>query len=350
MRTLASKLCAAAVIFAARVAIAQEAKVPEASPPPELVGRWIEKSSAHKGELVGYNIYAFSRQAEFLVISRVRNEKTQRWTENKLLYRKERHSLLGYFEATGPGTLRFDVVVLAMAVLPIEVEYKARGDVLTLSKDLFDPTSEREVQCERVGRLPEETPEEFAAFQKRLNGGLNGPDFRRVFEFAAHEMKDHPSDDEMIGNFFEHREEFEALVTMMQADKELKRVDYEWTKPEDPAGIGLTAERIARYRELSRRIGLERGVEAFGESAARVALLASARGLGVSGSCKSYVWLSTPPRQDGERVLVEDLDVYVNKKRQERREYFAKHKRTTPGNLEAYRHVDGNWYLEYESD
>jgi hypothetical protein len=340
----------ALLLFVAGASVfAQEPKPPETAPPPELVGRWLEKTSLRKGDLVGYNVYCFSRKSEFLVLTRVRNEKTQRWVETTRLYGKARNSLVGYFEATGTDSLRFNVVVLAMAVLPVEVQYRARGDTLVLSKDLFDPTADREVHCERVGRLPGESAEEFAAFRARLDGGLNGPEFRRIFEHAAHEMKEHPRDDEMIANLSEHRAELEKLREMIQADQGLERVDYEWTKPADPASVGVSPERIAVYRELCRRVGLERGIEAFGGAAERVRFLASTRGLSISGSSKSYVWLREPPQTTDERVVVNDLEAYLSKRRDERRVYFAKHKRAmSNGSFDALRHVEGNWYLEYE--
>ena len=237
-----------------------------------------------------------------------------------------------------------------MAVLPIETRFKISGNTLVLSKDLYEPTLDRAIKCERVTRLPGETDADAAAFQKRLESGLNGPEFRRLFESAAHEMKEHPGDDELIGGFYEHHEELETLRKMMQKDKELKRVDFDWTQPDDPGKAGVSPERIEIYRELCRRIGLERGVEAFGDSAKRVTFLASTRGLSVSGSSKNYVWLRSLPETDLAHPLVVNLDSYVNDKRKERAEYFAKHKRAMPGNIYALRHLEGNWYLEYEEN
>jgi hypothetical protein len=337
-------------LFASAFAFAQEPKIPENGPPPELVGRWLEKTPRQSGDLVGYNVYCFGRQSEFLVMSLVRNEKTQTWEPTRKLYGKERHAITGYVAATSADTLNFQVVVYAMAVLPIEARFKVNGNTLVLSKDLYDPTLDRAIKCERVTRLPGETEAEAAAFQKRLESGLNGPGFRHLFTSAAHEMKEHPSDDELMGGFVEHRDELETLRKMMQKDKDLKRVDFDWTQPDDPASVGVSPERIEVYRELCRRIGLERGVEAFGDSAKRVTFLASTRGLSISGSSKGYVWLSSPPQTDLAHPLVVSLDRYLNDKRNERAEYFAKHKRAMSGTLYALRHIEGNWYLEYEEN
>jgi len=327
---------------------AQEPKIPEGPPPPELVGRWLEKTSDRKGDFVGYNFYLFSRKSEFLVLSRVRNEKTKTWVNPKKLYPKDRPSLPGYFEVRPPDGLNFNVVVMALAVLPLDMKYSVRGQTLTLSKNIFDPQSNRSVKCERVNRLSGETIADATAVRKRIEGGLNGPDFRQVFEQAAQEMKSHPTDGAMINNFDEHREDFESLRVMMQADKGLEQVALDFTKPENPASVGLTPERLEQYRALSRKLGLERGVEAFGESTARVSFLASCRGLSVSGSSKTYVWLSVPPEPTEGRVVVFDLDGYVRQRQEARARYFKANKRAMSGHVDAYRHIEGNWYLHYE--
>ena len=40
--------------LASRILVAQEPRIPEGPPPPELVGRWMEKTPDHKGDFVGY--------------------------------------------------------------------------------------------------------------------------------------------------------------------------------------------------------------------------------------------------------------------------------------------------------
>lgn len=328
--------------------VAEEPKVPEGPPPSELVGRWLQKTADRKGDLVGYNVYTFSRKSEFHVGTMVRNEKTKRWVSPKKLYPRDRPALLGYFEAKPPGSLTFNIVALGIAVLPMEMKYQVEGRRLTLSLDLFHPKGSKGVKCERVELLPNESKRDAAAVAKRIESGLSGPEFRQMFEHAAHEMKDHPSDDAMIVNFDNHREDFEALRLMIQADKGLERVDPDFVKPEDPGALGVTPERIEQYRSLSAKLGLERGLEAFGDSATRVALLASCRGLSISGSSKTYVWLSTPPEPTEGRAVVDDLDLYMRQRREERRKYYDKNKRTMSGHVDAYRHIEGNWYLHYD--
>ena len=129
----------------------------------------------------------------------------------------------------------------------------------------------------------------------------------------------------------------------------MQRVDDDWTQPEDPGSIGVTPERIAEYRNLSEKLALERGVAGFGDKARRIDFLASSRGLSVSGSSKSFVWLRTPPEPTEETAIVENLDNYVRQKQQELSAYFDKHKRRMSGNIRALREIEPHWYLEYQN-
>ena len=201
--------------------------------------------------------------------------------------------------------------------------------------------------CKRVTQLPGESAADAAEIAKKIDQGFGGPEFRQLFESAAHEMKAHPTDEEMIASFREHRAEFEQLRTMMEQDEGLARVDPYWTEPEDPASIGVPPERIAEYRSLSKKLALERGVAGFGDKAQRIQFLASARGLSVSGSSKSFVWLGTPPQPTETPVIVENLDNHVRQKQQERSAYFDKHKRRMSGSIHAFREIEPHWYLEY---
>ena len=348
MKTSAFSLALGALLAAAISLRAQEPTIPEGPPPDELVGRWLEKTATRKGDLTGYNLYVFSRKSEFSIITLALNEKTKKWVNPAKLYPKNRPALSGYFEVKKPDQLTFDVVALGLAVLPLEMKYQVEGKTLALSKNIFDLDRGRGVKCARVDRLPGETAAEAAAFQKRIEQGLNGPDFREIFTSAAHEMKPHPTDQMMIDNFDDHREDFETLRGMMQADQGLERVAPDFVRPENPAGVGINPERVELYRALCRKIGLERGIESFGASAAQLEFLASCRGLSISGSCKSYVWLREPPEPTTGRAVVNDLDAYLRTRREERGAYFKAHHHAISGHVDAYRLIDGPWYLHYQ--
>lgn len=95
-----------------------------------------------------------------------------------------------------------------------------------------------------------------------------------------------PSDAAMIENFRHKRETFETLVRMIREDRGLKRIDVDWTDPADPSTIGVSAERIALYRQLCREAGAARGFYQFDTV---VVFVGYAAGMVVHGSSKSYV-------------------------------------------------------------
>jgi hypothetical protein len=139
----------------------------------------------------------------------------------------------------------------------------------------------------------------------------------------------HKSDEQLIANFKTHEAQFNQLLEMVMTDKGLHRVDDNWTDPHDPKTVGISDERIATYRSMFRALDIPRGFSA-NQDMGVVEFISSARGLSVSGSKKSYVWLKNPPSG-----LVDNIDTY----------------RTKPGaSYPVYRHIIGNWYLEFDAD
>lgn len=140
----------------------------------------------------------------------------------------------------------------------------------------------------------------------------------------------HARDQEMIENFELYKQDFERLRSMILEDSRLERVDMDWTSPADPASAGVTLDRIETYRELCRRIGVRRGIEAFDPTRRRIHFLASTQGLSISGSCKGYAWLADPPMQ-----LEGSLDGLLER---------------AQNSFTAYRHLEGGWflYLDFE--
>ena len=67
----------------------------------------------------------------------------------------------------------------------------------------------------------------------------------------------HVPDKDLIENFEIHRAEFEKLVAMIFEDKNLTRVDEDWTEPKD-----FDQKRIAEYRKVFQVIGVPRGFSA----------------------------------------------------------------------------------------
>lgn len=139
----------------------------------------------------------------------------------------------------------------------------------------------------------------------------------------------HPSDDVLIANFQSHKSQFDQLLQMFIADKGLGRVAKDFTRPANPAEIGVTPERLAEYRKLFTTLGLRSGIEGY-DPKDTVTFYASTQGLAVSGSSKGFAYLKEPPK-----ILVDKLDGY----------------RSADGrSFTVYRHLEGNWYLylDYE--
>ncbi len=137
----------------------------------------------------------------------------------------------------------------------------------------------------------------------------------------------HPSDDALLHNFHRHEAEFEQLLVMLRTDNKLERVDNTWTRPEDPATIGVTAARVDTYRDLFLKLAIPRGCTAY-HAPERFMFTASTFGLSVSGSAKGYAYMTETPE-----VVVPNLDT---------------HRSADGRSFTAYRHIKGNWYLYFE--
>lgn len=137
----------------------------------------------------------------------------------------------------------------------------------------------------------------------------------------------HPGDQTLLDNFLKHEQDFEKLIAMIRVDKQLQRVDDNWTNPGDPESIGVSQERIREYRSMFSRLSIPRGFYAFHDPE-RFTFIASTQGLSVSGSAKGYAYLAEPPD-----LVVKNLESY----------WSADDKSFT-----AYQHIKGNWYLYFD--
>ena len=141
----------------------------------------------------------------------------------------------------------------------------------------------------------------------------------------------HPTDELLIQNFTTHRQEFEYLITMIHADRGLRRVDDNWTDPADPTTVGVPSDRIADYRRRFTLCGIPRGFYSF-DSGSNVSFIATAFGFTTGGSGKGYAYFSAPPLTLN---LVPSTDSY---------------RTTRQGAYRVYRHIADNWYIEYDYD
>ena len=142
--------------------------------------------------------------------------------------------------------------------------------------------------------------------------------------FDSWSPKPRPSDAVPIESLHRKRAIFDTLVTMIREDRGLKRVDVDWTDPADPATVGVSAERIARYRQLCREAGVPRGFYQFETS---IVFVAHADGMVVHGSSKSYVWGKSKYEPD---TIDGDLEAEAGAQRK----------------FHARRRIDADWSLE----
>ena len=136
----------------------------------------------------------------------------------------------------------------------------------------------------------------------------------------------------MLRNLNSNQATFDRLLVMINEDRGLERVDVDWTDPDDPSKIGVSAERIAEYRRMMRRIGVARGFYAF-EPRNEISFLAFASGLSINGVSKGYVWSRNRPAAD--IPVVDSLDALW--------QGGGRH-------VWSYRHVEGPWYLQLRVD
>jgi hypothetical protein len=151
----------------------------------------------------------------------------------------------------------------------------------------------------------------------------------------------HPGDAELLERFRSHREELEALVRMFEEDAGLGRVGANFTRPEDPGRVGVSAQRIREYRRLCAAVGAPDCIEGYdatfdrlygavepgrSESKDPIWIHLSGLGLSISGSSKGFVYSPNPSFP-----VVADLDL------------------VSPTRSGTWlRRIEGAWYLYYE--
>lgn len=105
----------------------------------------------------------------------------------------------------------------------------------------------------------------------------------------------HPNDEELLATFDEQRPVLEELARMIREDKVLFVVDPTWTSPENVEDFGISAERIAEYREMLARIGPHTTIRSS-DKGKTIRLIVNSRGSMFGGSSRGYYYDSEPPR------------------------------------------------------
>ena len=134
-----------------------------------------------------------------------------------------------------------------------------------------------------------------------------------------------PTDDQMIGHWRAKRPVLERLVGMAQEDAGLKRLGKDWAEPEDPASVGIAAERAVLYRTLMR----EAGIISLAHYGRQIELVYHTAGIYIRGSAKSFCY--GPPPDYADRI-----DGDLDKAREGLRRFTLQ------------RRIEGDWWLQYE--
>jgi hypothetical protein len=106
-------------------------------------------------------------------------------------------------------------------------------------------------------------------------------------------------------------------------------VGPDFTRPEDVASAGVSADTIASLRRLCAQAGVAHGFSHYGDS---IEFIVHTRGLAISGSAKGFVHAAEP--HPDARIVEGDLDAAAASPQQK------------DGLLE--RRIDGNWWLELD--
>ena len=150
----------------------------------------------------------------------------------------------------------------------------------------------------------------------------------------------HPSDDELIHNFQKNDVDFYKLIGMSNEDSKVIRIandftrlENNWAWPRPELELGFSQQRWGEYRSLFNKLGLKAGIERDPiENGTAIFLIASTKGLAVSGSSKGYVY--------SEKELKPVLDSLNDAKV---KDYLEREK---PQNeITLYRRIKGNWYI-----
>jgi len=163
---------------------------------------------------------------------------------------------------------------------------------------------------------------------------------REFMELVLADMRrPFPTDAELSQRFTEHGREFEQLVAMAKADREVIRIapDFTWTTnnlawPRPESELGFSVERWNEYRHLFQTLGLEGGVLRPWDHRDAIYLIVQGKGLVTGGSAKGYAYSDTALE-----ARCDSLDNLELRKARDEAEI-------------CFKSLGGKWYLYLEQD
>ena len=140
-----------------------------------------------------------------------------------------------------------------------------------------------------------------------------------------------PSDQRLLSNFDKHEAAFNKLIEMLKTDRDLIRVDENWTEPKHPETVGVSPARIANYRQMLRGARVPRGFQAE-TFVYEVDFFYWMIGSAISSdTIKGYAYITRPPME-----VLNSLDG------------FRPNPKDADDTIKMYRRIRGNWYLFFE--
>lgn len=104
----------------------------------------------------------------------------------------------------------------------------------------------------------------------------------------------HPLDEDLIRNFDKHKDQFQQLAGKIEEDKGIRRIDDDWTDPDDLKTIGISNEDLKEYRNVFNRLRIPRGFCNYDEHG--IKFIVSTYGMAfTNSSLKGYFYSEIPP-------------------------------------------------------
>lgn len=155
-----------------------------------------------------------------------------------------------------------------------------------------------------------------------------------------------PSDDEMIANFRRNKPTLDRLVAMCHEDKQIARVDRNWTSTSDLPSAGLSPERIALYRRLLAVVHAPRGFSSR-TNGTEIEFHYYLHGwVFTDATEKGYLYSVEPPKP-----ILKSLDKCDDESCGEPRPRAKKPMNDDDcdgGFVSGFRSLGGDWYIHYE--
>lgn len=159
-----------------------------------------------------------------------------------------------------------------------------------------------------------------------------------LFQFVTDGHK--RSDQELVRHFLKNKAEFQEInqefITLQ--GKGLKRIDDNWTDPQNTEDIAISQNDLEYYRKKLNKLSIPRGISAYGSG---IRYLSYTSGLAIGGFSQGYLFSENEPK-----------NIYKYEEDLPEKPYtdFRNIKIPQKGSYIIYIKLDENWYCFNEYD